>query len=100
MKVRIFRPAKTAMQSGVGNTHAWLLEPEPSRKIADPLMGWSGAADTSSQLRLSFDTKDEAVAWATGKGWQYSVEEPKQRAVRPRAYSDNFAFNRVGRWTH
>ena len=100
MRVRIFKPAKTAMQSGQGNTKDWVLESEPTPKVVDPLMGWTGARSTMEQVRLSFDTVDDAKAHAERKGWQYSVEQPKERPIRPKAYSDNFAFNRVGRWTH
>jgi hypothetical protein len=100
MLVRIFKPAKTAMQSGVGNTKEWILESEPTRKEIDPLMGWTSSRDTMGQVRLYFASKDEAVAHAEKQGWQYTIDEPKSRAIKPKAYADNFAFNRVGRWTH
>ncbi len=100
MKIRIFRPAKTAMQSGMHNTRDWVIEPEPSRKEIDPLMGWTSSRDTTNQVRLHFPTREEAIAYAEKQGWMYNVEDPHERAVRPKAYADNFAFNRVGRWTH
>ena len=100
MRVRIFKPAKTAMQSGEGNTREWVLEAEPSRKEVDPLMGWTSSRDTMGQVRLSFATVEEAKAHAEKNGWQYTVEMPRSRPVRPKAYADNFAYNRVGRWTH
>ena len=100
MQVRIFKPAKTAMQSGTGNTHEWVLEPEPSRKGIDPLMGWTSSRNTMQQVRLFFPTLEEAKAHAEKNGWQYTVEEPHSRPVRAKAYADNFAYNRVGRWTH
>ncbi|HTE36558.1 MAG TPA: ETC complex I subunit [Reyranella sp.] len=100
MKVRIFKPAKTAMQSGVGQTREWLLESEPMPKFVDPLMGWTGSRDTMQQVQLWFPTLEEAKAYAEKNGWQHTVEMPHSRPVRPKAYADNFAFNRVGRWTH
>jgi hypothetical protein len=100
MRVRIFNPAKTAMQSGSGNTKEWILESEPTPKILDPLMGWTGSRDTMQQIQLWFHTVDEAKTHAERNGWQYTVEVPQQRPVRPKAYADNFAYNRVGRWTH
>jgi ETC complex I subunit conserved region len=100
MKVRIYKPAKTAMQSGQGKTKEWLLESEPAPKILDPLMGWTGSRDTMQQVQLWFHTLDEAKARAEKDGWQYTVEPPHQRHIRPKAYADNFAYNRVGRWTH
>jgi hypothetical protein len=100
MRVRIFKPAKTAMQSGQANTKEWVLEPEPSRKEVEPLMGWTSSRDTMGQVQLSFATLDDAKAHAEKNGWQYTVEMPKSRPVRPKAYADNFAYTRLGRWTH
>ncbi|TXL69477.1 ETC complex I subunit [Vineibacter terrae] len=100
MQVRIYKPAKTAMQSGTGNTREWVIEAEPSRKEIDPLMGWTSSRDTMNQVVLRFETREEAIAYAQKQGWMYSLAEPKTRAVRPRAYADNFAFTRIGQWTH
>jgi hypothetical protein len=100
MKVRIFKPAKTAMQSGVAKTREWLLESEPTPKQLDHLMGWTGSRDTMQQVQLEFSTLDEAKAHAEKNGWQYTIDQPHVRSLRPKAYADNFAFNRVGRWTH
>jgi hypothetical protein len=100
MQVRIFKPAKTAMQSGQGKTKEWVLETEPAPKIIDPLMGWTGSRDTMQQVRLHFETLEEAKAYAEKSGWRYVVELPHARHVRPKAYADNFAYNRIGRWTH
>ena len=100
MKVRIRKPAKTAMQSGERNTREWLLESEPEPKAVDPLMGWTSSRDTMQQVELWFATLEEAKAHAERNGWQYTVELPHVRAIRPKAYADNFAYNRLGRWTH
>ena len=100
MDVRIFRPAKTAMQQGRAGTERWLLEYEPGAREVEPLMGWTSSRDTRRQLRLSFDSKEEAVAYAEKQGLMYSIEEPRERKVRPKAYADNFRTDRMGRWTH
>jgi hypothetical protein len=100
MRVRIYQPAKTAMQSGRAKTREWVLESEPQPKQLDPLMGWTSSRDTMQQVQLHFDTLEEARAYAEKSGWQYTVEQPHKHAIRPKAYADNFAFNRVGRWTH
>ena len=100
MQVRIYKPAKTAMQSGQAKTKEWLLESEPTPKEIDPLMGWTSSRDTMGQVRLYFASKEEAIAQAEKQGWQYTLDEPKSRAIKPKAYADNFAFTRVGRWTH
>jgi hypothetical protein len=96
MTVRIYRPAKTAMQSGRANTTRWLLEYDPADpQEASGLMGWAGSHDTNRQLKLWFATKDEAVAFAEREGMAYRVEEPRERTVKPKSYADNFAFKRV-----
>ncbi|GAU84812.1 ETC complex I subunit [Bosea sp. BIWAKO-01] len=101
MTARIYRPARNAMQSGTAKTERWLLEfePEQPRQI-EPLMGWTSSADMKSQVKLWFDTEDEAVAYATRNGIAYRVEQPNMPKRRGMAYSDNFKFNRVGQWTH
>lgn len=101
MTARIYRPTRNAMQSGTAKTERWLLEyePEQARQI-EPLMGWTSSADMKSQVKLWFDTQDEAVAYATRNGIPYRVEQPHETKRRSMAYSDNFKFNRVGQWTH
>jgi len=102
MFARIYRPSKTAMQSGKGNTRSWLLEfdAETARRV-DPLMGWTGAEDMAAgEVRLNFDTEDEATAYAKKHGIPYRVEVEHNPTPRPKAYSDNFAFHRRKPWTH
>ena len=93
MKARIFKPTKNAMQSGMRKCKKWEFEyaPEQSREI-DPLMGWTASADMASQIRLSFDTKEEAVAYAERNNIDYVVQEPHARKKRLRNYADVFAF--------
>ena len=101
MTARIYRPARTAMQSGTAKTERWLLEYEPEQpREIEPLMGWTSSADMKSQLKLWFDSKEEAVAYATRNGIPYRIEEPHDPARRSISYSDNFKYSRVGQWTH
>ncbi|HWT97984.1 MAG TPA: ETC complex I subunit [Terriglobales bacterium] len=101
MQARIYQPAKNAMQSGKAQTHHWVLDFAPAAaRFADPLMGWTGSTDTQRQVRLKFETKEEAIAYAEKQGIPYVIEEPAQRSLQMRAYADNFKFDRVGRWTH
>ena len=101
MPARIYRPAKSATQSGLARTKMWVLDfdQETPREI-EPLMGWTSSGDTRQQVRLRFDTKEEAVAYAEREGIPYRVEEPQRPKPRTMAYSDNFKFNRTGQWTH
>lgn len=90
-RVRIYQPAKTAMQSGRRNTLKWVLEFEPEgRKQTDPLMGWTGSGDTLGQIRLTFDSREAAVAFARKKGHAYQLDEPRQRRLRIKSYAENF----------
>lgn len=102
MLARIFRPSKNAMQSGKANTKDWVLEFEPSAaRRSDPLMGWTQTSDTeSSQVRLSFETKEEAVRYAEQHGIPFQLldDKPAKRIIK--AYADNFAFGRKIPWTH
>ncbi len=103
MRARIYKPAKTAMQSGTAKTQDWVLEfaPEQARQI-DPLMGWTSSADTQTQVKMTFDSKDAAEAYAKSKGITYVVNLPKARKhnVRRGGYAENFATQRRGSWTH
>jgi hypothetical protein len=93
---RIFRPAKTATQSGRRETRKWRLEFEPaSPRTPDPLMGWASAGDTLDEIRLSFDTLDEAVAFARKHGLDYTVVADHERTPKPKSYADNFRYDRV-----
>jgi hypothetical protein len=103
MRARIYQPAKTAMQSGTAKTHLWVLEFAPaSEREVDPLMGWTSSSDTQSQVRLKFETREAAEAYAAEKGIDYDLVEPKPRkpVIRARGYGENFATDRKGAWTH
>lgn len=101
MTARIYKPARTAMQSGTAKTKEWLLEYEPeAARVVEPLMGWTSSTDMKSQIKLRFATKEEAVAYCEREGIPYQVMEPKEPTRRSIAYADNFAFQRRGQWTH
>jgi hypothetical protein len=102
MLARIYRPSRTAMQSGQAKTKEWVLEFEPTAaRRADPLMGWTQTSDTqSSQVELHFDTKEEAVRYAEAHGIAFQLVDPKPAKRIIKAYADNFAFNRRFPWTH
>jgi NADH dehydrogenase ubiquinone Fe-S protein 4 len=101
MTARIYKPARTAMQSGTAKTKEWVLDYEPEQPRAiEPLMGWTSSGDMKQQLRLFFDTKEEAIAYSERNGIAYELFESVPRQ-RPRiSYSDNFAYGRRGAWTH
>ena len=101
MSARIYKPSRTAMQSGQGNSKDWVLdfEPESPRRV-EPLMGWTSSGDMRQQLRLRFDTKEEAIAYCQREGIAYQVFETVPLKRRIMSYADNFSFKRRDAWTH
>ncbi|MDR3472744.1 MAG: ETC complex I subunit [Devosia sp.] len=101
MTARIFRPAPNAMQSGEGNSKRWLLVTEPaSARVIEPLMGYTSSTDTETQVKLFFDTLEEAEAYAQREGIPYRVQPSHEATVKRASYSDNFRFDRKVPWTH
>jgi ETC complex I subunit conserved region len=93
MNVKIYQPCKSVMQSGKAKTHNWVLEYElESARVPDPLMGWASSTDTYNQVRLKFDTCDEAMTFANSKGWVVTVLPSQDRIIIPRNYVDNFKY--------
>jgi len=90
-EVRIHRPARSVMQSGKAATAHWVIDPEPVyRSAIEPLMGWTASRDTLQQVLLTFPDRDSAIAFATHRGWRYTVSEPKTPARHPKSYLQNF----------
>ena len=101
MTAKIYRPAPNAMQSGKARSQEWLLEFESTTpRTVDPLMGWISNADTSSQVRMWFDTREEAIEFAKRQGIPFQVAESREPARIIKAYADNFAADRRRPWTH
>ena len=97
---RIYKPARNAMQSGKGKSNEWFLEfVRETRPSADPLMGWT-SGDTSTQVKLRFDTCEEAEDYAKRNGIAYIVQAEAKTRMQKKSYSDNFKFGRTENWTH
>ena len=101
MTIKIYKPAKTAMQAGFGKTKKWLAEYiSDADNVKDSLMGWNSSLDTQSQIKIFFETKKQAIAWAKNSNYQFYVEEPKTKKIKPKSYASNFDINRKEPWTH
>ena len=101
MTIKIYKPSKTAMQSGRAKTKQWLAEYRSEVTLSkDTLMGWTSSSDTRSQIKLYFDTKEQAIKWAKENKYQYYVEEPQKRKIKIKNYASNFDMNRKEPWTH
>lgn len=101
MTIKIYKPSKTAMQSGRVKTKQWLAEYiSEISTTKDSLMGWISSSDTRSQIKIFFETKEQAIEWATKNNYQFYVVEPHKRKIKPKSYSSNFDINRKEPWTH
>ena len=101
MTIKIYKPTKTSMQSGFGKTKQWLAEYiSDSPKVKDSLMGWNSSLDTKSQIKIFFETKEQAINWAKQNKYQYFVQESQSRNIKPKNYASNFDINRKEPWTH
>ena len=89
-KAKIFKPSKTAIQSGLGKYDKWVIEYITKNPGINPLMGWESSTDTLTELKLEFSTKELAIEYAKKNKIQYEIIEPKQRKIFKKSYSDNF----------
>ena len=89
-KARIYKPAKTAMQSAKRNTKKWLLEFDTLDTGVNPLMGWVSSKDTMSEVKLEFSTKEQAIDYAKKNNLDYYIIEPQKHKIIKKSYSDNF----------
>ena len=89
-KAKIYKPTKTAMQSGKRNSKNWLLEFDTLNTSINPLMGWESSNDTMSEVKLEFPTKEQAVNYAQKNKIEYYVVDEQKRKFIKKSYSDNF----------
>ena len=88
---RIIEVQRRTTQSGKAKDGSWTLEFEREQPLKpDPLTGWAGSGDTKTQVRLSFATMEEAVAYATRKGFDIHLVPAAPVALKLQAYADNF----------
>ena len=92
-KAKIYKPTKTAMQSGERNTKNWLLEFDTQNTGINPLMGWETSNDTMSEVKLEFSTKEQAINFAKKNNIIYYIVEPQEKKIIKKSYSDNFLKN-------
>ena len=101
MTIKIYKPSKSSMQSGLRKTKQWLAEYISEKdKTKDSLMGWNSSSDTKEQIKIFFDTKEQAIEWSKKNNEQFIVIEPKDRKIKPKNYASNFDMNRKEPWTH
>jgi NADH dehydrogenase (ubiquinone) Fe-S protein 4 len=96
-KVRIYVPAKNAMQSGTHRTHKWRIEFDTRERWENPLMGWTSSADPLSMIDVQFTNKDDAITYCERNGWEYEVDEKHEVYLKPKSYGANFSWNKKSR---
>ena len=89
-KAKIYKPSKTAMQSGRNNSKNWIIEFYTRKPGINPLMGWESSTDTLSEVKLEFSTKELAVNFAKNNKIDFELVEPKVRKRVKKSYADNF----------
>ena len=92
-KAKIYKPTKTAMQSGKGKSKNWLLQFDTLDTGINPLMGWESSKDTMSEVKLEFQTKEQAINYAKKNNLDFYIIEPQKRKIIKKSYSDNFLKN-------
>ena len=92
-KAKIYKPTKTAMQSGSRKTKNWLLEFDTLNTGINPLMGWETSKDTMSEVKLEFSSKEKAVNYAKTNNIDFKIIEPNKRKFIIKSYSENFTKN-------
>ncbi|CAO3660525.1 unnamed protein product [Umbelopsis ramanniana] len=94
--VRIYRPARTATQSGKQGAKLWKIDfdilPDGAR-WENPLIGWASSSDYQQALTMKFAEKDQAISFAEKQGWNYYVQEPKEVKFVKKSYADNFKYS-------
>jgi hypothetical protein len=99
IRVRIYKPAKSAMQAGLAKTKRWILESCVDKtQYTEPLMRWTGTYDNVKQIRIKFDTLEDAVAFAKHNNWDYVTENPQLKETVPKSYAENFRTSLSNRW--
>ncbi|XP_043603894.1 NADH dehydrogenase [ubiquinone] iron-sulfur protein 4, mitochondrial isoform X1 [Bombus pyrosoma] len=93
-RVRIYCPAKNAMQSGTNNINYWQLDFDTRERWENPLMGWTSTGDPLSNVQVAFTTKEEAIAHCNKMGWEYYIQKPNVNSPKPRSYGTNFSWNK------
>ena len=89
-KAKIYKPSKTATQSGRGKIKKWLLEFETKQTFTNQLMGWESSNDTLQEVKIEFETKEQAVEYAKKNNINFEIQKPKKRKMIIKSYADNF----------
>ena len=89
-KAKIYKPSKTAMQSGTSKFDKWIIEFIVDKPGINPLMGWESSTDTYGELSLEFKSKQLAINYAKKNRINFEIIEPNIKKINKKSYADNF----------
>ncbi len=93
LRAKIYQPVKTSMQSGKARTKFWILEFTKSNSNKDFVMGWTSSSNTEEQIKLKFETQEQAIAYANQNNILFDLTIHKKNRLIIKAYADNFLNN-------
>ncbi|XP_064609050.1 NADH dehydrogenase [ubiquinone] iron-sulfur protein 4, mitochondrial-like [Liolophura sinensis] len=96
-RVKIYVPARNAMQSGSFGTRKWRLDFDTRERWENPLMGWTSTGDPLFNMQVDFKSKDDAVDFCEKNGWEYVIEEKAVRTFKKKSYGSNFSWDKKTR---
>lgn len=94
--VRIYKEAKPAAQSSNNAGRFWKIDwdiPTGGHRWENDLIGYASTSDIMNATSLRFDTKEAAVRFAEGQGYDYYIYEPKEKKFRKKEYAANFFWS-------
>ena len=93
-KAKIYKPSKTAMQSGTKKFNKWIIEFNTKDTGINPLMGWETSSDTLSEVKLEFSTKKSAIEYAkrnmwndAKESWESVLKEKSSEAIKDKIHA-------------
>eukprot|EP01039_Chlorochromonas_danica_P011004 gene11004-12252_t len=87
-----------SLQSGGKYANQWQITWPNQARWSNGLMGWTGTSDPMSNVKLHFDSKEEAIAFAQRNGWKYNLQRPTAQRTTPlgtNLYKHNFLDKRT-----
>ena len=90
LALELERPAAGLGLGRLGGLAVVLDDAREQALRADPLTGWAGSGDTDTQIRLTFASKDEALAYAAKKGLEIHLVPAPPVSLKIQTYADNF----------
>ena len=90
-KFLIFKPTKSAMQSGLNNSKKWCLRnKDENESFISSKYCWNGSSNPEKQIKIFFDDLDSAVNFAKKNNYNFEVLKPNLKTLIKKSYAENF----------